>query len=141
MDRKEFLASLGISAASFAIMNCAGCAKNSDGPSSGTTGPTTLNFTLDLNASSNAALLNNGGFLISNDVIVVRKSAGNYIALQRSCTHENYSLTYQPSNSRFYCSNHGATFTESGAVSNGPANRSLSVYKTELTGTNLRVYS
>jgi len=141
MDRKEFLASLGISAASFAIMNCAGCAKSTDGPSSGTSGPANVNFILDLNASANAALSNNGGFIISNDVIVVRKSAGNFIAVQRSCTHENYSLTYQPSNSRFYCPNHGATFSESGAVGNGPANRALTVYKTELTGTNLRVYS
>lgn len=141
MDRKDFLATLGISAAGFALMNCAGCAKSSDGPSSGISGPIGVNFTIDLNASSSAALLNNGGFLISNNIIVVRKSLGNFIAVQRSCTHENYSLTYQPSGSRFYCSNHGATFSESGAVTNGPANRSLSVYKTELTGTTLRVYS
>jgi cytochrome b6-f complex iron-sulfur subunit len=141
MDRKEFLASLGISAASFAIMNCAGCAKSEDGPSSGINGPAGVNFTLDLNASANAVLSTNGGFLTSNDVIVLRKSAGNFIAVQRSCTHGNYSLIYQSSSSRFYCNNHGASFSESGAVSNGPASRSLSVYKTELTGTNLRVYS
>ncbi|SDM12507.1 cytochrome b6-f complex iron-sulfur subunit [Daejeonella rubra] len=141
MDRKEFLAGLGISAASFTLLNCAGCAKSEEGPSSVLSGPVNVNFTLDLNASANASLLNNDGFLISNDVIVVRKSTGNFIAVQRSCTHENYSLTYQSSNSRICCSNHGATFSEGGTVSNGPASRSLSVYKTELTGTILRVYS
>ena len=141
MDRKEFLASLGISAASLALMNCAGCAKSTDEPSSGTSGTTNVNFTLDLNASANSALLNNGGFLISNDVIVVRKSLGNFIAVQRTCTHENYGLTYQAAASRFYCNNHGATFSDGGAVTNGPANRPLTVYKTELTGSNLRVYS
>lgn len=63
MDRKEFFASLGISAASFVLMNCAGCAKSTDSPSSGTGGaPASVNFTLDLNATANTALTHDGGF-------------------------------------------------------------------------------
>ena len=141
MDRKEFFASLGLSAASFALMNCAGCTKSTDSPSSGQGGaPASVNFTLDLNAAANSALTRDGGFLISNDVIVVRKSLGVFIAVQRSCTHSNVSLTYQSSINKFYCSAHGATFSESGAVGNGPATRPLNVYQTELTGTTLRIY-
>lgn len=142
MDRKEFLASLGISAASFAVISCIGCSKSGSNPSGGTvTGPTGVNFTLDLSSSANAALLANGGYLVSNGVIVARTTAGAYIAVQQSCTHENYGLIYQGSNSRFYCGNHGATFSNSGAVTNGPASRALTVYNTTLTGTSLRVYS
>ncbi|TDG34937.1 Rieske (2Fe-2S) protein [Pedobacter changchengzhani] len=142
MDRKDFLNSMGMSVAGFAILNCMGCKKTDGGTASANTkGATGVNFTLDLSLSANAALLNNGGSLISNGVIVAKTKNGNYIAVQRSCTHESYTLTYQSANSRFYCPNHGATFTEGGAVTNGPASNSLTVYNTTLTGTSLRVYS
>ena len=140
MDRKDFLNSLGMSAAAFAVINCIGC-KKSGGPSTGISGPTGINFTLDLSLTANSALLNNGGSLISNGVIVAKTTAGIYIAVQRSCTHENYNLTYQSVNKRFYCPNHGATFAETGSVTNGPASSSLTVYNTQLTGTSLRIYS
>lgn len=142
MDRKEFLASIGVSAASFAVLSCLGCSKSSDSSSSGTVnGPTGVDFTLDLSSSANAALLSNGGYLVSNGVIVARTTAGAYIAAQHSCTHQSYGLVYQGSNNRFYCNNHGATFSNSGAVTNGPASRALTVYNTTITGTSLRVYS
>jgi cytochrome b6-f complex iron-sulfur subunit len=139
MDRKDFLSALGITAASFAVINCIGCAKADS--SAGVSGPTGIDFTLDLSASANAALLTNGGYLTQSGVIVAQTISGTYIAVQQSCTHESYPLTFQVSNQRFYCNNHGATFTQSGAVTNGPANRSLTVYNTTLTGTSLRVYS
>ncbi|MGY4386468.1 cytochrome b6-f complex iron-sulfur subunit [Pedobacter sp. UYP24] len=140
MDRKDFLNSIGLSAAGFAIINCVGCSKNNSG-SPETSAPTGIDFTLDLSATANAALTNNGGYLISNGIIVAKNSSGSYIAVQRSCTHENYNLVYQSNNARFYCANHGATFSEIGSVTNGPANRSLTTYHTQLTGTSLRVYS
>lgn len=140
MDRKDFLNSIGMSAAAFTVINCFGC-KKSGGITTGTSGSTGINFTLDLSLTANAALLNNGGSLISNGVIVAKTTTGNYIAVQRSCTHENYNLTYQSLNGRFYCPNHGATFNETGNVTNGPASSSLVVYNTQLTGTALRIYS
>jgi len=141
MDRKVFLNSIGMSAAAFALITCLGCKKTDGSSSSDTSGPTGVNFTLDLSLSANAALLNNGGSFLSNGVIVAKTKTGAYIAVQRSCTHESYTLTYQSANSRFYCPNHGATFSEGGGVTNGPASRSLTVYNTQLTGTTLKVYS
>lgn len=141
MDRKDFLASIGLSAATFALINCAGCAKSSNSPSGDTAGPTGIDFTLDLALSANSALTNNGGYLVSNGVIVARTSTGTYVAAQRSCTHESYGLIYQGSVNRFYCANHGATFSETGNVSNGPASRPLTTYHTQLSGTSLRIYS
>jgi len=141
MDRKDFLAAIGLSAASFAVFVCAGCSKKDDPAASGVSGPANVDFILDLNASANAALLTNGGFLTSNGVIVARTTAGAYIAVQQSCTHENYPLTYQAANHRFYCNNHGSYFNEAGVVQVSPATRSLTTYTTVLTGTSLRVHS
>ncbi len=141
MDRKDFFNSIGMSAAAFALLSCVGCKKSDGSGSADTTGPTGVNFTLDLSLAANAALLGNGGSLVSNGVIVAKTQKGKYIAVQQSCTHESYTLNYQSGDSRFYCPNHGAVFSEAGAVTNGPATRSLTVYNTQLTGTSLKVYS
>lgn len=142
MDRKEFFSAIGVGAAALTMMSCLGCSKgsNSDnGPS--TSAPTGVDFTLDLTTSANSALTTNGGYLMSHSILIARTSAGAYIAVQESCTHESYPLIYQAGNSRFYCNNHGATFTEKGVVTGGPTNRSLAVYNTSLSGTSLRIYS
>jgi cytochrome b6-f complex iron-sulfur subunit len=141
MDRKDFLAAIGVNAVALAVINCAGCSKGSSSSSNAVSGPTGINFTLDLTLASNAALLNNGGYLAVNGVLVARTTAGAYIAVQQSCTHENYPLTYKGGSHQFYCNNHGSAFTETGAVLNSPANRNLTVYNTALTGTSLRIYS
>ena len=141
MDRKDFLASIGLSAAALALLNCAGCAKSSNPPSADTTGPTSIDFSLDLSTAAHSALTINGGYLISNGVIAARTQSATYIAVQRSCTHESFGLVYQGSANRFYCANHGATFAESGTVTNGPASGALTTYHTQLTGTTLRIYS
>jgi cytochrome b6-f complex iron-sulfur subunit len=141
MDRKEFFSAIGIGAASAAVITCLGCSKKNDVSNSSVSGPTNIDFTLDLSLSANAALLNNGGYLATNGVLVARTTAGAYIAVQLSCTHENYPLVYQGSANHFYCNNHGSAFTEAGVVLNSPARSNLTVYKTTLTGTSLRVYA
>ena len=143
MDRKEFLSVIGVSAAAFTVMNCMACSKSSDASSSGNSvsGPTGVDFTLDLTATANAALLSNGGYMATNGVIVAKTTAGAYIAVQQSCTHESYPLVYQASGQQFYCNNHGSAFTEAGVVKNSPASRNLTVYNTTLTNSSLRVYS
>ncbi|MDB5111878.1 MAG: cytochrome b6-f complex iron-sulfur subunit [Mucilaginibacter sp.] len=141
MDRKDFLSAIGLTAASFAVINCIGCSKGSSTGPSGVNGPTGVDFTLDLTSSSNAALLTNGGYLAANGVLVAKTTTGTYIAVQQSCTHESYPLIYQGSAQRFYCNNHGSAFSQAGVVLNSPANRNLTVYNTTLTGSSLRIYS
>lgn len=142
MDRKEFLSLVGVSAASALVVSCMGCSKSSDpGGQSSVNGPTGVDFTLDLTASANASLLNSGGYLANQGVLVAKTSAGAYIAVQQSCTHQNYPLIYEGSSHQFFCNNHGSAFSEKGVVLNSPANRNLTVYNTSVTGTSLRVYS
>lgn len=136
MDRKEFLGLLGLSVGSVVAVGClGGCAKESG------ISPSKVDFTLDLTAAANANLTTNGGFLVKNGVIIGRTTTGAYIAVSAACTHEQTTVQYQANNKRFYCPNHGATFAESGSVTGGPATRSLTQYKTELSGTSLRIYS
>lgn len=140
MDRKEFLAMLGFSSASVAVAAClGGCAKN---VSSGTTTPpASVDFTLDITQLANVALQSGGGYVYNSGVIVAKTLTGTYIAVQQVCTHESVSVVYQGSSHRFYCDGHGATFSESGTVTGGPAPRALKTYNTSLTGNMLRVYS
>ncbi|MEO6914371.1 MAG: Rieske 2Fe-2S domain-containing protein [Chitinophagaceae bacterium] len=139
LNRKRFLSLMGVSASALVMLGCLGCSKSSGGNSEAA--PSNVNFTLDLTAPANSALSKNGGYLVTNGIIVARTNMGNYLAVQQSCTHEQYPLTYQPENFRFYCNNHGASFNEKGIVTGGPTNRSLTVYSTQLTGTSLTVHS
>lgn len=135
MDRKEFLSLLGLSVGGAVVASClGGCTKDSVAPSN-------VDFTLDLSSPANAKLLNNGGYLVTNGVIVAKTINGDYVAVSASCTHEGTTVQYQSSNNRFHCPNHGANFDTNGSVINGPATRSLHEYNTSLSGNTLRVYS
>lgn len=127
---------LGLSVGGMVVASCfGGCTSDSEDEAE------TLDFTLNLSESANAALQNNGGFLIRNGVIVARTTAGAYIAVAAACTHQGTLVQYQGGNRRFFCPNHGSNFAEDGSVINGPANRPLKQYQTQLTGTVLRVFS
>lgn len=136
MDRKEFMNLLGFSVGSLVVASCLGACSKESGIA-----PSDVDFTLDLSASANSALNSNGGSVVKNGVIIGRTTAGAYIAVSAACTHEQTTVQYQANSKRFYCPNHGATFAESGSVTGGPTNRSLTQYNTELNGTSLRIYS
>jgi cytochrome b6-f complex iron-sulfur subunit len=136
MDRKEFLATLGIGAAAMACSYClGGCNKedNVTGP------PTNVDFTLDLTNSAYAALKNNGGYVYNAGVIVARTSTGSYVAVSQTCTHQG--TTVQFDGSQFTCPAHGSIFNTDGSVARGPAGSPLARYNTSLIGNSLRVYS
>lgn len=138
MDRKEFLASLGIgTAALFAISALQSC--NVANPVSDA--PTNVDFTLDLTASANSALKTNGGYVYSNGIIVARTTSGSYVAVYSVCPHAGATVAYDASGNRFHCPAHGSNFATNGTLINGPANTGLHQYNTSLTGNSLRVYA
>ncbi|MDI9366280.1 MAG: Rieske (2Fe-2S) protein [Flavobacterium sp.] len=135
MNRKEFLSMLGFSAGTLTIAACmGGCSKEG-----GSVAAPNVDFTLDLSQSANAALNTNGGYIYSNGVIVAKTTSGAIIAVSASCTHEGTSVQYQSNNNRFYCPNHGATFSNSGSVTQGPANIALKQYNVTVTGNIVQV--
>lgn len=138
MDRKDFLAQVGVGAAALLAPIClggiAGCGKSDSTPSA----PSNVDFTLDI---STGALASNGGYLVNQGVLVARTSTGSFLAVSAACTHEGTLVTFSSANTNFVCPNHGAKFSSTGAVTQGPATRSLTTYQTALNGTSLRVYS
>jgi len=145
MERKDFLAALGLGAGSLIVSSCLGACGKSDSatPSTGTPtsgGSTKIDFTL--NISTNADI-NAKGWTIQNNIIIAKNGA-DFIALSAACTHQGASLTYNSSNNTFPCSltdpSHGSVFDANGSKTKGPATSALKKYLTSLSGTTLRVY-
>jgi cytochrome b6-f complex iron-sulfur subunit len=139
MDRKDFLKTLGLGGAALVAVYCSGCSIN------GNATPTpsgNVDFTLDLTSPANTALNTNGGYVISNGIVVAKTKTGSYVAVTRICSHEGApNVTYVKSSNVFYCSSHGATYDTSGKGLNSAGRNGLTTYNTALTGSSLRVYS
>lgn len=143
MHRKDFLSQVGVGAAAFLAPIClggiAGCGKSSSGSTSSVPSPpSNVDFTLDV---SSGALASNGGFLVSQGILVARTSAGAFLAVSAACTHEGTTVNYNAANNNFVCPNHGAKFSNTGMVTLGPATTNLKSYNTSLTNSTLRIYS
>jgi cytochrome b6-f complex iron-sulfur subunit len=140
MDRKEFFTRVGFGAAALLIPGCiTGLATSCSGDDGKVTpAPTGVDFALDV---SKGALATNGGSQLVNGIVVARANDGSFLAVSAACTHAGTNVNYVASNNSFHCPNHGANFSSSGGVTNGPATSSLTQYKTTLTGTSLRVFS
>ena len=147
MERREFLESLGIGAAFVLTATCLqSCKKDEPTPATTTpTNPTTgtgVDFTLNLDDASNAALKKNGGYVISNEVVVARDINGNYVAVTQVCSHQGFKqVKFDGAKNEFMCSQHGARFSTVGSGLNGEGSGGLTVYKTALTGSSLRVFA
>ena len=140
MDRKEFLAQVGMGTALILGLGCLGaCKKSSDGSSSVPVAPTNVDFTVDLNAASSVNLATPGGFIYNIGIIIARTLTGSYLAVSQVCTHEGATVQYDKTNKQFSCPSHGAKFTETGAVAAGPATKALKQYNTALTGNLLKI--
>ena len=137
MERRDFLEKIGIGAAFVLTSSCLGACKSTDYAPTGT-----VDFTLDLSLAENAALTPNGGYLIANKVVVAKDTSGAYVAATQVCSHEGkVQVIYNKAANNFKCTAHDATFSLTGAGTNSNGSKGLTIYKTQLTGTKLRVYS
>lgn len=137
MDRRDFLTALGLGGAAIACAQCLGGCNPGD---NGITGPSNVDFTLNLDDPANSALKSVGGYVYHGGVIVAR-TAGGYVALSQQCTHQGTTVYYDAGINRFVCPSHGSTFNTGGGVTGGPAPTPLTTYHTTLSGSSLRVKS
>lgn len=143
MNRKAFFEKVGFGAVAVFIPACiagvaTSCSSDSNGGNSIATPPTNIDFSLDISTGS---LSTNGGYLVTNGIVVARTLAGGFLAVSASCPHEGTNVKYNSSGNDFYCPNHNAHFTNTGVVTQGPATSNLKEYKTTLTYTTLRIFS
>lgn len=135
MERREFLLKLGGGAA---IALAAGCV----GACSSSTAPTNVDFTLDLSLADYTTLNTKGNYIIKNDIVVAHGTDGNFYAAAVLCSHENEKkVMYDKSKNQYFCTAHGATFNLAGTGTNTNGKGGLTIYKTSLSGTVLRVFS
>ena len=138
MKRRAFLGSItGPVVAACAV--CMGACSKTGGGDSFTSGGVTANFNVDLLTN----LTTVGSSILQNGVVVVRLAAANvpasFTAVQAACTHQGTLINYNQSANKFVCPNHGATFSTTGAVTQGPSSNPLKVYTITIVGSNMTV--
>ncbi|PQJ76043.1 Rieske 2Fe-2S domain-containing protein [Polaribacter gangjinensis] len=139
MNRKEFLKSIGVSAAFAITYSClGGCSTPVDDifletPQSPQTPQTSSSLLkIDLSDPASISLKNNGGYLIKNNILVAKNLNGNYVAATVVCSHDNLKrLIFK--NGEYYCTAHGARFDVFGKGLNSKASRGIKIYKTSVS--------
>ncbi|OWW25144.1 (2Fe-2S)-binding protein [Zobellia sp. OII3] len=148
MERKQFLKSLGASAAFAIAFPCLhACSTDSEDEDGGNVPvPTGVDFTIDLSAPENAKLAEKGGFVLKNLVVVVQNLEGEYVAASQVCSHEGYEQVRfaDVDGGIFYCDVHGSRFEQDGTPIyekvEGVTSKPLKIFKTELNDNMLRVF-
>jgi cytochrome b6-f complex iron-sulfur subunit len=137
VNRKQFIKESSYSIAAICL-SCVACTKEKGMADE----PTATNRVL-FNINLNTQLLAIGDSLLSNNVLLVRLSAGNtpssFTAVQRDCTHAGGFLTWDKTKERFWCPVHGSEFSAAGIVLLGPAINPLKVYKVVIENNSLTV--
>ncbi|WP_339708759.1 Rieske 2Fe-2S domain-containing protein [uncultured Kriegella sp.] len=145
MERKEFLRSLGAGAAFALTFPCLqGCSKDE------TTGeikpvPANIDFTIDLNSTEGSKLVDNGDFILKNDVVVAKNLEGEFIAASQICSHEAYDQVrfVAIDGGIFHCEVHGSRFSQTGDPLNqvdSAAAKPLKIFNVAVTDNILRVF-
>ena len=93
--------------------------------------------------SQYAALASPGGSAIVTtgvgSLVVVRTSATAVAALSSVCTHAGCTVQYSTSNNLLNCPCHGAQFSLTGAVVQGPAAVALQTYTASVSGSIIEI--
>lgn len=138
MDRRKFLSQVGLGASALLVPTCIGGLASCSGEDVVPSAPTNVDFAVDISSGS---LSNNGGFMVSDGIIIARTNSGTFLAVSAACTHQGTTVDYYGANNNFVCPNHGAEYNNSGTVIKGPAAKDLTQYNTSLSGTSLRIFS
>ncbi len=94
---------------------------------------------IDLTLSSSASLLKVGGYLVQSGIVVAQSSSGVLVAATQICSHEpKRGIIFNKT--EFYCTQHGARFSVTGAGLNTFGRSGLNVYKVATDGNTVVVY-
>ncbi|GAB3011402.1 Rieske 2Fe-2S domain-containing protein [Spirosoma pulveris] len=97
-------------------------------------------LTIDLASTAASALKTVGGYIAQSGIVVAQVSAGVYVAVTQTCSHEpKKAIIFNKT--EFYCTQHGARFDLNGVGKNSFGSRGIAVYKVATDGKTLVVYS
>ncbi|EOZ98380.1 cytochrome b6/f complex iron-sulfur subunit [Indibacter alkaliphilus LW1] len=96
-------------------------------------------ITVDLDRAE--ALDRAGGWalVLEARALIVNVGGGRFNALTSVCTHSGCDRNWSYNNEVFICSCHGSRFSNTGDVLQGPANRPLTAFPTNVDGRTLTV--
>lgn len=139
IKRHAFLKSLGLKGASLLAVYCgvstlSSCKNESVAPAS------SVDFSLDLTNPTYSKLNTVGNYVIANGIVIARVSSTGFAAVTQVCSHENKANVIF-SGGGFYCTQHGATFSTTGAGTNANGSKGIKAYQTSLSGTSLRIFA
>jgi len=133
ISRLGFLKQPGLTGSALSAFCCTGTLTACSNTQNEVTPLPTDGVTLDLTSSAYARLKTIGGFAYSGNILVARIQNGSYVALSKVCTHEGGTVQYVASSDSLLCPNHGARFSTTGTVTQGPATRALTQYNATLS--------
>ncbi len=139
INRTKFLKTLGLNgAALFAATYCAG-ALTSCTNETGTVSPVAGGgTTIDLSLAANSKLNTKGNYIIINNIVVANTSDGKFVAVPLTCSHEGRKeVTYRTN--EFYCTAHGARFSNAGLGLNSDGKAGLKLYTVTQVGSVLTI--
>jgi cytochrome b6-f complex iron-sulfur subunit len=140
INRNSFLRKLGVGSAAMLALLCTGELTSCTNEDTVAPTKTGIDFSLDLSITANSALNKNGGYIISNGVVVAKTNQGTFAAVTLICSHEQKKEVLYRTD-RFYCTAHGAEFDNTGKGLNNNGKKGIVSYKTTLTGSMLRIYT
>jgi len=141
MKRREALNRLMIGTGTTVLLPASILSSCSEDPAEDDTDGTNGNDKLEINLDDavNSDLNSDGGYRIVSGIIVINTGNENFVALSSACTHEGCAVEYDNSANNLPCDCHGAVFSTSGSVLNGPATVPLKKYQVSRTGNILKI--
>lgn len=94
---------------------------------------------IDLTSDAYKDLQTVGGYAYKGDIIIIRTSDTQYVALSSVCTHQGCTVAYDAADSAVACPCHGSKFTTTGAVTQGPATTNLEKHTVTVSGNTLTI--
>jgi cytochrome b6-f complex iron-sulfur subunit len=135
MDRRKALQQIVTGSATLFVVPTALAACGSGKKKSTDTSP----LTIDLNDAANAPLKQQGGFVVTDNTIIINTAADGIIALSSICTHKGCTVGYDKAHQDILCPCHHSEFAFDGSVIQGPATRPLPKYKVTREGEKLTI--
>lgn len=140
--RREFCACCSKAAGLLALGTVTGCGGSPTGPSDNAQSLTSVTSTVSgrtvsVSMAAGSPLASTGGMAVTQTslgaFLLTRTGATSVTVLTAVCTHEGCSITGF-SGPQFVCPCHGSTFSTSGTVVKGPANRPLTSFAAQVNG-------